>query len=391
MLVNLQCDRRRISDIESHISELQRTVAALEDEKAVLCDRLNAYKYPVLTLPNEITSEIFLHFIPPYPECSPLVGPYSPMQLMRICRKWRAVALATPSLWRTIGFTYIDSPLLHPADKGLDGLIGAWIERSGSCPLSVNISHSWPLLRPAHAARAISAVIPSYARWEHLQLCLDGESLPEIQGSMPQLRSIDLDVSTVPDSMLFRLCDMPQLRTASLSHPAALRVALPWSQLTTLKLLQIPPPYCPRILRQTVCLVHCDLLFANDKGTIYTGPDINLPHLQSLSLKPFYAMFVRGFHSALVVPALRQLEIPERFLGENPPDSLRSFISKSACKLTQLRITFREVRHQRPVVADALYRAACPTALDFSSGLGSGHESEDCESEFGSEPDYDSY
>ncbi|KAJ7641164.1 hypothetical protein FB45DRAFT_712335, partial [Roridomyces roridus] len=57
---------------------------------------------PVLTLPNEITSEIFVHFLPPYPVCPPMTGLDSPTSLTHICRQWREIALATPKLWRAI-------------------------------------------------------------------------------------------------------------------------------------------------------------------------------------------------------------------------------------------------------------------------------------------------
>ncbi|KAJ6560151.1 hypothetical protein B0H19DRAFT_945240, partial [Mycena capillaripes] len=65
-------------------------------------ERLNSFKYPVLTLPAEIISEIFVHFLPIYPSCPPLTGFLSPTLLTQICRKWRHIALTTPALWRAI-------------------------------------------------------------------------------------------------------------------------------------------------------------------------------------------------------------------------------------------------------------------------------------------------
>ncbi|KAJ7187330.1 hypothetical protein C8R46DRAFT_1059491 [Mycena filopes] len=60
--------------------------------------------YPVLTLPNEIVSEIFIRVLPPYPECPPWKGSLSPSLLTQICRKWREIALSTPELWRAMAF-----------------------------------------------------------------------------------------------------------------------------------------------------------------------------------------------------------------------------------------------------------------------------------------------
>ncbi|KAJ7639452.1 hypothetical protein FB45DRAFT_725271, partial [Roridomyces roridus] len=78
-------------------------------------------------LPNEIVSEIFIQCLPPYPICPPFRGLSSPTCLTHICRKWRDIALTTPQLWRAIPF---------PA-SGDYKTPQAWLERSGSCPLSI--------------------------------------------------------------------------------------------------------------------------------------------------------------------------------------------------------------------------------------------------------------
>ncbi|KAJ6479467.1 hypothetical protein C8R47DRAFT_1019155, partial [Mycena vitilis] len=57
---------------------------------------------PVLTLPTETISEIFIQFFPSYPSRPPLTGNLSPRLLTQICRSWRQIALTTPSIWRAI-------------------------------------------------------------------------------------------------------------------------------------------------------------------------------------------------------------------------------------------------------------------------------------------------
>ncbi|KAJ7633162.1 hypothetical protein FB45DRAFT_745848, partial [Roridomyces roridus] len=75
------------------------TPDAIPLEREKLHQELAHYKYPVLTLPTEITSEIFIQFLPPYPARPAIVGKRSPSFLLRICRTWRNVALSTPALW----------------------------------------------------------------------------------------------------------------------------------------------------------------------------------------------------------------------------------------------------------------------------------------------------
>jgi hypothetical protein len=59
----------------------------LQSEKQLAQERLDSYTYPVLTLPNEIVGEIFVHVLPAYPLCPPLTGPDSPNSLAQICHE----------------------------------------------------------------------------------------------------------------------------------------------------------------------------------------------------------------------------------------------------------------------------------------------------------------
>ncbi|KAJ7645236.1 hypothetical protein DFH06DRAFT_1333524 [Mycena polygramma] len=72
--MELAADRVRIATIEVEILDLQRSISALRAEKAVAEERIHSYKYPVLTIPNEIVSEIFTHLLPAYPLCPESIG-----------------------------------------------------------------------------------------------------------------------------------------------------------------------------------------------------------------------------------------------------------------------------------------------------------------------------
>ncbi|KAJ7719978.1 hypothetical protein B0H14DRAFT_2283183, partial [Mycena olivaceomarginata] len=87
------------------------------------------YSYPVLMLPNEITVEIFKHFLPVYPRCPTLDSP------TRICRQWRKIALATPTLWQAISISYPQLAFEHQLD-----LCNSWLGRSRSHPLELELS-----------------------------------------------------------------------------------------------------------------------------------------------------------------------------------------------------------------------------------------------------------
>ncbi|KAJ6512560.1 hypothetical protein C8R45DRAFT_812130 [Mycena sanguinolenta] len=130
----MEADRVRLLDLAARIIDLERALSALRAEQAQVQERLDAYKYPALTLPNELTSEIFIHFLPLYPVPPPLIGLASPTALTRICRKWREIALDTPALWRAIEFGR--SPISYAHNRHI---FSTWIGRSKSCPLSIDI------------------------------------------------------------------------------------------------------------------------------------------------------------------------------------------------------------------------------------------------------------
>ncbi|KAJ7108815.1 hypothetical protein C8R44DRAFT_584453, partial [Mycena epipterygia] len=53
--------------------------------------------YPFLTIPTELTIEIFFHCLPyKFTQPSPSVAP---MLLGTVCRQWREIAWNIPALW----------------------------------------------------------------------------------------------------------------------------------------------------------------------------------------------------------------------------------------------------------------------------------------------------
>ncbi|KAF8170631.1 hypothetical protein K438DRAFT_1982512 [Mycena galopus ATCC 62051] len=113
MLSALDADRANIPETAAQIApvlDLERSLSELRAEKTLSQEPLHSYKCPVLALPDEILSEIFIHFLPTYPLCPPLTGSDSPTFLTHIYRKWRAVSLATPMLWRAIELFYDHNP-----------------------------------------------------------------------------------------------------------------------------------------------------------------------------------------------------------------------------------------------------------------------------------------
>ncbi|KAK7014302.1 F-box domain-containing protein [Favolaschia claudopus] len=305
MLNSLEADRAFLAQTEAQILELEARVSALERSLTVLrktrraaLERLNSYTYPLSTLPNELIGEIFLCFLPPYPQPPPLVGRLSPMCLTQVCSQWRDISLTTPSLWRAIDLTERD---WLPGAEAAVSLADLWMQRSGE--------------------------------------------LRMLQGPLPMLRS--LSIRFVSSSAMSRsdavvpLQNLPLLSTVVLDDLRIPHVALPWSQMTSITLMCIYSTHCASILRQTPHLVHCTLQLWVSHEPQGDFVDLAVPRLEALIFKADSRVDV-DFFRCLVTPALLRLELPEGFLAISacdPIESLATFISRSACHLRELQIT----------------------------------------------------
>ncbi|KAJ7629782.1 hypothetical protein DFH06DRAFT_1338209 [Mycena polygramma] len=352
MLAALEADRVRVADLQTHIVQLERAISQLRLEQWEVQQRLDAYRYPVLTLPNELVSEIFVQALPPYPKFPQLVGPFSPNPLAQICRSWREIALGTPKLWSAISLPDVEAEweLL---------ILQLWLKRSLYRRLSIEIgtAKAWA------DVKIVEAIVPHRARWEYLKINLAGKNLQFLEAPMPLLRHLELK-TTMEDRRLDPIAahGVPLLRTVVLNDLAAKRIMLPWMQLTSLTLIRVYPSECIPILVQTRNLVHCELHVLRDSSSdVEPHRDLQLQCLESLVFILWGTRPVTDFLPIFIVPALRSLTIPEDFLTPKPFDLLTAFISKSGCTLEKLHLTGTRT------LSEKSYRQAFPSLrLSFS-------------------------
>ncbi|KAJ7187442.1 hypothetical protein GGX14DRAFT_618445 [Mycena pura] len=300
MLSSLEADRVRVADFDSDVQDLLASVSAQQAVAQKLDS--NSYQCPVLTLPNEVIGEIFLHFVPAYPLCPPFFGTCSPIILTQICREWREIALSTPALWRAIPLTQAENRPAFP--RGRIHRANTWLRRSGCCPLSIEIEDY-----SAAAPELLAAVTPHSARWEYLKLhdtrwCNPWQSTA-LEGPMPSLRHLYLHMY-LPETDVLTLGEVPLLRSVTLDVLVLTNVVLPWAQLTSLTLPSVAPLECVPLLQQATNLVHCTLgLCFSQDGTGNDLPELTLPFLESLTLlrksgvTPCNRLETRHLHCAL--------------------------------------------------------------------------------------------
>ncbi|KAJ7161827.1 hypothetical protein C8R43DRAFT_991536 [Mycena crocata] len=302
----------------------------------------------ISTLPNEIISEIFLHFLPIYPQAPPLRGLLSPTLLTHICRRWRDIAHATPALWRAISLRL---NALH--DEQDNELLESWTARSRSHPISISIGGDGPV-----ASQCMKTLAAHRGRWENVEfLWLDEHSLPFLCNPMPLLQHLNMSFRGDYDPVI--IGDAPLLRSARIGHRVN-NLVLPWRQLTSLALQSLYLDESIPILQQSVFLVHCELaLFIRPHhGDDYAG--VELPFLQSLVLTGRNTTARMPSLHTLILPALRTLQINGSGLGPRLIPGLAAFFLKSGCALRGLRITGKGSE-----VAPDEYRKAFPTISEI--------------------------
>ncbi|KAJ7659759.1 hypothetical protein DFH06DRAFT_1130512 [Mycena polygramma] len=334
-------DGARKVEAEAQIWQAEFSLQSLKDQGNLLQDRLEAYTYPVLTLPNEIVSEIFLNFLPNYPICPPLIGPLSPSRLCHICRKWRDIAIHTPALWRAISWPPHRNSGFNPYPQGV---FSAWLERSASCPLSIT------LVEDGSTYLLTRKIIDYCARWEHVEVTFSShasvatEFFRNTALPLPLLRTLKFRAysSSLPTRSFLVASSLRKLELEFYA-PRDLPMFFPWRQLTVLSVACIDAVECRDVIDQLADIVYCRLILTirsthANVEEIRSPRDLTLSYLETFIIHHPGGVRWRIF-DGLTVPALRRLHVKgSGLMDPDPVGSLASLISRSGCCLRQLCI-----------------------------------------------------
>ncbi|KAJ7644541.1 hypothetical protein FB45DRAFT_1053275 [Roridomyces roridus] len=327
--------RARLAEIARQIGVLEAKIAVLRDEQQSVEADLEGLVYPILTLPNEITSEIFFQYVDVEIGADPI---QSPMYLTWVCRSWRDVAVSTPRLW--INFQRHFVPFLP-----------LWLSRTGNLPVTVQIIS---LLRPCHDAEFLETFSKYSSRCEKLDLRLD-EPRPSLglSGPFPRLETFRFNVYGDATTPIPVLHDAPSLRQVHLGGVSFenWRTALPWAQLTKL-VIYATVFMCHEVVVCTPNLEHLQLTSNHTGSRPETFPPTpaSLARLRTLILDEFWSFEILRH---LVIPDLKDLSFS---LGENgEANVLKSLFKRSKCSPRHLSV---DVMHaDEAMITEFLERA----------------------------------
>ncbi|KAJ7470978.1 hypothetical protein FB451DRAFT_1135233 [Mycena latifolia] len=304
--------RARISDLDAQISMLEAAPSSLRNERDAFQEQLDSCIYPVLTLPTEIVSEIFTHFVPVYPARPPLVGLLSPSTLGQVCRTWRQIAISTPSLWRAIRLD-LDNRINRPTQLRL---LDTWLERSRTSPLSISLDYS---VRDMYLAILpfIETVFRHAFHFEEMNVRLPFRYMAFLPiQNFPVLHTLTFrpsDVCPAGADPILLFDQAPNLTNVTVNgYFDPFLLILPWSQITTINALCLFEEELIEILRLAVNLVRFSVnLFATDNRPPMPVVPPHM-HLQDLTFHVSPLPTAEEIHifDELTLPALRSLEVP---------------------------------------------------------------------------------
>ncbi|KAJ7871251.1 hypothetical protein B0H14DRAFT_2724938 [Mycena olivaceomarginata] len=128
--MDIQELRARIMKLDTEIGLQRELLKKLQRDKSLAQRQLNAVVDPVARLPLEISSDIFLRTLAPFP---PESGPsHPPMLLLNICHAWSDIAIAIPALWTAIH-------IIFPCASSVKDVLPIRLERSRNRPYVVSV------------------------------------------------------------------------------------------------------------------------------------------------------------------------------------------------------------------------------------------------------------
>ncbi|KAK7038470.1 F-box domain-containing protein, partial [Favolaschia claudopus] len=336
---------RAVSDLViRRIEEHKNGLATAETLQARFARYLSQILYPVLSLPFEVTSSIFIHCIPADGRVSPS-SCAAPLILAQICRQWRDVALSTPILWCSL---YIDGGMdintltyrpTVPNDTRVQNLIRTWYSRAGSSRLSFGLN-----FRFRQASKNLLRLIASYSgQIERLELHVwqpQLETAKPFAASFPVLQYLSITNSFGADVQSCLAATASTLRELRLLETQNIIPSFPYS-LPLLTRLEISANISPQTLLQILhnCPSLSHLFFSISEFEARSIPEPStattevesFPNISSVILaSPDAAVALR----LVTFPNLHTIEIQ----GFTEPDEMRTFISRSGCAIRHLVI-----------------------------------------------------
>ncbi|KAG7090148.1 hypothetical protein E1B28_011756 [Marasmius oreades] len=300
-------------------------------------------------IPAEILINIFRYFQPAYfgPKCDipPIVD------LIRVCKHWRTVALNESSLWSTIN---LDNPKHFHVT-----MVRQWLERSKACPLilSLRVYHLHEAEEMTVLVETVLSIfIQHLCRWSSIALHLGNVpirsqspllNLPVSHSAAPLLEKVHIYHigSSTPEvcrTLWKAIGSYPSVRSAEWIEGNDLGTCLssvlsaPWKNLIHLTSRFLLDDAFLKFLAGCPTLEFLHIISLHESNSpLNPRPRISLPSLHTLSCSSYPSIPLSQLLDHLEVPKLTSLILND-YCGQ-----WISLLERSACRLRDLSIYVR--------------------------------------------------
>ncbi|KAJ6544178.1 hypothetical protein B0H19DRAFT_1169842 [Mycena capillaripes] len=324
------------------LAAIDAQIALLQAERKIIQKRLGSLTYPVLSLPFDVTAEIFVHCLPDVQHSEPILHfsrhtPPTALLLSQICRAWRYVAFKTPKIWATFRISVADwsKDYVRSSRRFTE-----WMERAGSSPLSF-IIHQKERYPPNKAAKILPSILDLSIQWRHVDLRLSFKDLTRenfqsgLRGRLPSLQTLRIQSYGRPTTIT-AFEHAPNLRSVVLEGLPPTMLLLPWKQLTHFKGESLDGMHCLHVLRLAVSLVECNFHRVEQD---MTETALLPPHLALKVLHLTGQLACLDILCILTLPALLELELDDGDgVGIESHQEFSSFLSRSRPPLHRLTL-----------------------------------------------------
>ncbi|KAF7352297.1 F-box domain-containing protein [Mycena venus] len=334
--------RTRLAELDKAIAKEEARLKKLKNDKFLVQQQLDSIVYPVLTLPLDVTLEILARCSSPPPHQS--YGPHwCPTVLLQICRAWREIGLATPTVWTTINLDFTTRPGKHGGrwyNRNVERYLAYRVSLARDRPLFVSLGGG-PRWAECLRGDTFSALLHRLApRLQSLELSVDPNGLAKLDNnppSFPLLQTLAINVDHgyhKPIKKLFR--DAPRLQDVWTRSWGL--IDFPWKQLTKFHGDRVSTEDAWYILQSGENLVECALTLVEDEtqSSLHSDP-CSHPHLQSLTLRRDFNSYSKEylpFIEFLALPAMRSLHLC--MMEKYDLEQISTFLSRHSSQLHTL-------------------------------------------------------
>ncbi|KAJ7743581.1 hypothetical protein B0H16DRAFT_1561006 [Mycena metata] len=317
--------RFRLADIDATIADFETQLALLRAERELVSENLSCILYPILSLPPEMTAEIFLRYVDTASTDSRkgnLI--HNPLPLASVCRAWRAIATSTCALWTRVD---MNTTLIRDAES----LLASWIPRSGDLPLDLDIV--LPGINSPAREGILRILAQCSSQWRYLHLQSYASILfpaDVIRGPLTALKALRIEIIGQPGPVcMTAFLEAPELQEAAITGVSAAHISLPWNRLTCLELDGQSLSQCLGIIAETPELETLSVsmdIFSMDAPDLWpvAASRCTLSHLRNLEAIP-------ALLPHLILPNLEHLSL--RSLTSERVGLVHELLLRSRCTL----------------------------------------------------------